>query len=254
MKVSYNELSGLCRRAFQGLGFPDGCHDDAAEMVVWLEQHGLGGIAALQAGLDLIQDGPPATLRRVFDDPGLAVVDAAGGSALHCGALAVDLAHAKARDSGLAVVRILNCHNRELLLGYLPRCARHGMNLLALWRDDPASGAVAQIASLYAGHDYPMLLRYQILDDKRLPAPDHGVTLITSPHFGLARSLHPNPNAAGLLELLEPEDFRERSRKAWSEGIEIDEAVWSRLKALADRLLVEESEESRRRGAGEQAG
>lgn len=28
MKVSHNELSGLCRRAFEGLGFPAGDHEE----------------------------------------------------------------------------------------------------------------------------------------------------------------------------------------------------------------------------------
>ena len=46
MKVSHNELTGLCRRAFEGLGFPSGEHEDAADMVVWLEQHGLHGVEA----------------------------------------------------------------------------------------------------------------------------------------------------------------------------------------------------------------
>lgn len=253
MKVSYNELSGLCRRAFQGLDFPDGGHEDAADMVVWLEQHGLGGIAALQAGLDHIQSTPSKTFSRVLDEPGLAVIDVAGSSSLSCGALAGDLVYTKAKRNGMAVVQLQNCYNRKLMLGYLARCARRGMSMLAFWRNSQAPAAVEQVVSMHAGREYPTLLLYRVQDEHRRLAPNHSVTLIASPQFALTQSLHPNPAGTGLLELLEPDDFREQSRKVWNEGIEIDEATWTRLKALADRMLVEESDESRRRGAGEQA-
>jgi len=253
MKVSYNELSGLCRRAFQGLGFPDGGHEDAADMVVWLEQHGLGGIAALQAGLDRMESAPPTPLSRVYDDPGLAVIDAAGSSTLACGALAADLVHAKARRSGMAVAHLHNCCNRKLMLGYLARCARRGVSMLAFWRDSQASETVELVVSMHAGEEHPRLLLYQVQDQGQRPAPHPSVTLIASPHFALTQSLQPHPAGTGLLERLEPEDFREQSLKVWNEGIDIDKATWTRLKALADRMLVEESEESRRRGAGEQA-
>ncbi|MEX2366766.1 MAG: DUF3726 domain-containing protein, partial [Pseudohongiellaceae bacterium] len=44
MKVSFNELQGLCRKAFSALGFAEGDAVDAADMVAWLEVHGLNGV------------------------------------------------------------------------------------------------------------------------------------------------------------------------------------------------------------------
>ena len=253
MKVSHNELSGLCRRAFEGLGFPAGDHDDAADMVLWLEQHGLGGVAALRDGLDHMQTHAAASLERVFEDPSLVVIDAAGSSILTCGSLAADLVYARARRKGLAIVKVRNCYNRKLMLGYLARCARRGMSMMAYWRNSQAPVAVEQVVSIRAYEDYPTLLLYQVEDrDERL-ARNHSVTLIASPHFAMLQSLHPDPEEATLLQALHPDDFREQSRRVWSDGMEVDEDLWARLKKLADRMLVEESEESRRRGAGEGA-
>jgi len=253
VKVSHNELSGLCRRAFEGLGFPAGDHEDAADMVVWLEQHGLGGIEALQAGLAHIDTHGARSLTRTFEDSSLAVIDADGNSVLLCGSLAADLVYARARRKGLAVVKVHNCFNRKLMLGYLARCARRGMSMMAFWRNSQAPVAVEQVVSIRAYEEYPTLLLYQVEDrDERL-TKNHSVTLIASPHFAMLQSLHPDPEEATLLQVLGPEDFEQQSRRVWSEGLEVEDAVWKQLKELSNRTLVEETEESRRRGAGEDA-
>ena len=62
MKVSFNELQGMGRKAFIGIGFAEGDAIDAAEMVAWMEAHGLGGVAALRKGLDyLLTEDPTET-------------------------------------------------------------------------------------------------------------------------------------------------------------------------------------------------
>lgn len=254
MKVSHNELSGLCRRAFEALDFPSGDHEDAADMVVWLERHGLGGVEALQSGLAHILAHGMQPLSRTYEDSSLAVIDARENSILTCGSLAADLVYARARRKGLAVVKVHNCYNRKLMLGYLARCARRGMSMLAFWRNSQAPVAVEQVVSIRAFEEYPTLLLYQVEDrDERL-ARNHSVTLMASPHFAMLQSLHPDPEEATLLQVLEPADFERQSERVWKQGLEVDEAVWAQLKKLAERTLVEETEQSRRRGAGEDAG
>lgn len=253
MKVSHNELSGLCRRAFEGLGFPAGDHEDAADMVVWLEQHGLDGIEALQDGLNHLSSNGMRALSRSYQDSSLVVIDACENSILTCGSLAADLVYARARRKGLAVVKVHNCYNRKLMLGYLARCARRGVSMMAFWRNSQAPVAVEQVVSIRAYEEYPTLLLYQVEDrDERLTR-NHSVTLIASPHFAMLQSLHPDPEEATLLQVLGPEDFERQSRRVWDEGLDVDEAVWKRLKELSSLTLVEETEESRRKGAGEQA-
>jgi hypothetical protein len=50
---------------------------------------------------------------------------------------------------------------------------------------------------------------------------------------------------------LAPEDFEAESQKVWEHGMEVEADVWSRLKDLAARTLVEPAEESRATGAGD---
>lgn len=253
MKVSRNELTGLCRRAFEGLGFHAGDHEDAADMVVWLEQHGLGGVDALRRGLKYLIDRPHSPIIRDFEDSSLAVLDGAGNSVLACGSLAADLAYAKARQKGLAVVKLGNCYNRRLMLGYLPRCARRGMNLIAFWRDREEPVVVEQVVSIRAYEAYPTLLLYQVEDPEEVHTPNRSVTLIGSPHFSMLQRLYPDPEEATLLEVLHPEDFEHESRHVFDHGMEVDEELWQWLRDLSARTLVESTEESRTRGAGEAA-
>jgi LDH2 family malate/lactate/ureidoglycolate dehydrogenase len=253
MKVSHNELTGLCRRAFEGLGFPAGEHEDAADMVVWLEQHGLHGVDALRRGLDRLGERPRTRIERPYEDTSLAVIEGGGNSVLLMGSLSVDLVYAKARRKGLAVVKIRDCHDRRLMLGYLARCARRGMSLLAFWRNAEDPRVVEQVVSIRAYEDYPTMLLYEIDDRDDTLTRNRSVTLIASPHFAMLQSLHPDPEEATLLRVLAPEDLEAESRKVWDAGMDVDEDVWARLKTLAARTLVEATEESRARGAGEDA-
>jgi len=253
MKVSHNELNGLCRRAFEGLGFPPGEHEDAADMVVWLEQHGLHGVDVLWRGLDHLVGASAGTIERQFEDSSVAVIDGGGSSVLLSGGLAADLVYAKARRKGLAVVKIQNCYNRRLMLGYLARYARRGMSLMSFWRDRDDPDVVEQVVSIRAYDEYPTLLLYRIDDRDDNLTRNRSVTLIASPHFSMLQSLHPDPEEATLLEAIVPEDFARQSRRVWDEGMDVDDDVWHRLKTLSDRTLVEPSEASRRRGAGEDA-
>jgi LDH2 family malate/lactate/ureidoglycolate dehydrogenase len=263
MRVSHSELTALCRRAFEGLGFLPGDHEDAADMVVWLQQHGLGGVEALRRGLDHLASEPRRPMARVFEDSALSVLDVRGNSTLLCGGLAVDLVYTQARQRGLGVVRVHNCYNRRLMLGYLTRCARRGMNLLAFWRDreapddaNPHSATppvIEQVVSIRAYEDYPTLLLYRIEDVDEARAFDRSVTLIASPHFALLESLNVGSDDATLLEVVEPGGFERQARRALDEGLDVDADVWNRLKSLADRTLVEDTPPSRQQGAGESA-
>ena len=253
MRVSQNELTGLCRRAFEGLGFPPGDHEDAADMVVWLEQHGLGGVDTLRRALTRLTSEPRTAMTRSFEDSSLGVIDAKGNSILLCGSLAADLAYAKARRKGLSVVKIHDCYNRKLMMGYLARCARRGMNLMAFWRNSEDPVVVEQVVSIRAYEDYPTLLLYQIEDQDDTLTRNRSVTLIASPHFSMLQSLHPDPEEATLQQVVRPEDFERQSNRVWEDGLQVEDDVWNRLKELSGRTLVEATEESRNRGAGEGA-
>ena len=70
----------------------------------------------------------------IYQDADLAVVDGQNMSVLSSGNLALELAFAKARVRGLAVIKIRHCRQRQLIMGYLSRLADRGMNVTAFWR------------------------------------------------------------------------------------------------------------------------
>lgn len=98
MKVSFNELQGLSRKVFIGIGFDDGDASDAADMVAWMEIHGLDGIAALRKGLDfLLNEDKSQPPKLIYQDADLCVVDAQKKTILGHASLAVELGYAKCR-------------------------------------------------------------------------------------------------------------------------------------------------------------
>ncbi len=77
-----NELQGLSRKAFIGIGFSEGHAEDAIDMVTWMESYDLQGLDALYKGLEhLIRNDPETLPRIVYQDGDLAVVD---GQDLEC--------------------------------------------------------------------------------------------------------------------------------------------------------------------------
>lgn len=248
MKVSFNELQGLCRKAFSGIGFEDGDATDAADMVAWMQCHGFNAIDQLNRGLDFLLEEDPETLPRVlYQDGDLAVIDGNGQSVLRSITLATELGFAKARARGLAVVKIRRCHNRQLIMGYLSRLAGRGINITAFWRN-AQQPLTEQVVGFRAGHSTPEVRVYSVRDVPEENEPNDGITVVMANHVELLPSLGADHD----LDLLAHHSqtallaFRER---ALHEGVEVDDLPWNRLKQLAHRILVESSEASRS-GAG----
>lgn len=248
MKVSFNELQGMGRKAFIGIGFAEGDAIDAAEMVAWMEAHGLGGVAALKKGLDyLLTEDPADTPTLVYQDADFSVLDAHNHSILGNASLAVELGYARARARGLSITKIRRCHNRVLVIGYLSRLARRGMNVTAFWRNSHEP-LIEQVVGFKAGHQVPEICVYSLEDVPDDVEKNDGITLIMANHVDLLPSLRSDYDLTNLMRQTE-EDLERQRDQALVEGLEVDDELWKTLKTLADRLLVEASEASRS-GAG----
>ena len=248
MKVSFNELQGMGRKAFIGVGFAEGDAIDAAEMVAWMEAHNLGGVAALKKGLDyLLREDPTETPELIYQDADFSVLDAHNHSILGNASLAVELGYARARSQGLSVTKIRHCHNRVLVIGYLSRLARRGMNVTAFWRNahDPL---IEQVVGFKAGHPLPEICVYSLEDSPDQTEKNDGITLIMANHVDLLPSLRSDYVLTNLMRQTE-EDLERQRDQALVEGLEVDDELWHTLKTLANRLLVEATESSRS-GAG----
>lgn len=255
MKVSYNELHGLCRKAFQAMDFEDGDAGDAADMVAWMQLYELEGLAALNRGLRfLLEDADERPPEIVYADGDLAVLDSHGHSVLKSSSLALELGFAKARARGLAVIKIQHCHNRQLIMGYLARLAGRGMNVTAFWRNaqdvDEAVGSpmIEQVVGFRANSPVPEIRVYAVREVPEENEPNDGITLVMANHVDLLPSLRSDYDV-DLLACHEESKLLACRQRAMQEGIEVDDELWSRLKALSTRLLVEATEDSRS-GAG----
>lgn len=224
MRVSLNEIQVMCRKAFEGMGFAAGDCEDAADMVGWLQLQGLDGVGTLEKALDYLQSEADQPFALRFEDSALLVIDAKGQSVLRCAATAVELALAKTLRSGHAVLRIHHCHNRLLLLGYLCRAAEQGMDIKVRWGD----ARQVHIASFDAGNSRPDL---HIEEQPCTRDAEQSITVNFSRPTTTAR--HPVCSKAAL-----------------TQGFTVSEAIWQRLKQLAEHVLVESTEASRRHGAG----
>jgi len=225
MRVSLNEIQVMCRKAFEGMGFAAGDCEDAADLVGWLHLQGLDGIGALEKALDYLQGEAEQPFALCYEDNALLVIDAKGQSVLRCAATAVELALGKALRGGQAVLRIHHCHNRLLLLGYLSRAAELGLQVQARW-DDTRQRHVATFA---AGANRPEL--HSDAPPAASEAIEQSITVLFS------RPAHPTPSVVATHATL-------------SQGFTVSERTWQRLRQMADHILVESTEASRRHGAG----
>ncbi|MBF8743862.1 DUF3726 domain-containing protein [Pseudomonas guariconensis] len=224
MRVSLNEIQVMCRKAFEGMGFAGGDCEDAADLVGWLHLQGLDGLGTLAKALDYLQREADRPYALCYEDSAVLVINAQGQSVLRCAATAVELALGKALRTGQALLRIHQCHNRLLLLGYLSRAAELGLEVQARWGD----ARQQHVASFAAGAIRPALHS----DEHAVStAPEQCITVLFN-----RPARHTEPVAI-------PPALP-------TEGFTVSEQTWQRLKQLAEHILVESTEASRRHGAG----
>lgn len=247
MHVSMNELKAALRRCFEATGYFVGNYEDAANMILWLEKHGLDGLGELRRALpyiDLDSDKPLSTV--VYEDSTSAIIDSNGRSALNCIAAAVDLAHAKALESSLSTVTVHNCHNRKFVLKALTDCGRRGISVVAYWQNGSRT-VTEHTAAIRAGERYPS---YSEATTSLQGEPDERqtLTIICSSRVDLNSSLQQsrgNRNARHV----SPQQLALNKEHSVDQGIEIDADLWDEINRIGTGILVENTERSRQ-GAG----
>lgn len=247
MHVSMNELKAALRRCFEATGYFVGNYEDAANMILWLEKHGLDGLGELRRALpyiDLDRDKPLSTV--VYEDSTSAIIDSNGRSALNCIAAAVDLAHAKALESSLSTVTVHNCHNRKFVLKALTDCGRRGISVVAYWQNGSRT-VTEHTAAIRAGERYPS---YSEATTSLTGEPDERqtLTIICSSRVDLTSSLQKsrgNRNARHITA----DQVAVNKEHSVDNGIEIDGDLWDAINRIGTGILVENTERSRQ-GAG----
>lgn len=249
MHISMNELKAALRRCFEATGYYVGNYEDAANMVLWLEKHGLNGLAELQRAMPYIgNDSDKALSRVIYEDSTSAIIDSNGRSALNCIAASVDLAHAKALEVGISTVTVHNCHNRMFILKALTDCGRRGISVAAYWQNG-SQRITEHTAAINAGERYPSYSEAQTsltttAEDKQ------ALTIICSSRVNLSSSLQSaQTNSTQALRVIPAEQIARNKARSVEQGIEIDPALWDEINRIGAGVLVENSEQSQR-GAG----
>lgn len=243
MHVSMTELKAVLRRCFEATGYFVGNYEDAANMILWLEKHGLNGLGELSRALPYInqdRDKPLSTV--IYEDSTSAIIDSHGRSALNCIAASVDLAHAKALSQGIATVTVHNCHNRMFILKALTDCGRRGISVAAYWQNG-SKKIIEHTAAIKAGARYPSYSVAQTKQDVQ-GEDKQALTIICSSRVDLTSSLQHRS-----ARHISAERIEINKEHTVGHGIEIAEDLWLQINRIGEGVLVENSERSRQ-GAG----
>jgi LDH2 family malate/lactate/ureidoglycolate dehydrogenase len=238
MRVSYPELYVLCKKVLEANGFPFGAMEDGADMIAWAEFAGLKGLEQLTKELDELGGANPAAVRVTAESNRLSIFDGAGQSSLVSGRLAADLAYAKARENGIGAVEVNHSRGSDWLVQNALQIAERGMACAVSWSDKQ-------------GRYFAMIrpdMRQPVIGRKSSNGSEKtGFMIICAKPEDLSLKI------PGQAVILQPEEIQERWHAAMKYGKEVDEAVWEKLVQVASRVLVEATEFSRLRGAGENA-
>jgi len=228
LNLSVNELWALLRRTFEALYGHERDYYDMARTVLWLECHGHDGVGQLIEALPVLEAKNLLEPRLSEVRTGLYHIDGKGHSLLCIGRSICDLAMAYASDYETAHLDIGNVSDSKTLIGSLAYAASQGFSAIAICEDTLA------IITAYAKH--PTLYKTN----------QNTMGLICS------RTEDPlNAFMAKRLEVLMSTDAQKETYAASLEqGVQIKSPHYDALNLIANRVLVEATEASRR-GAGE---
>ena len=145
-------------------------------------------------------------------------IDAAGISAIAYGSAVIDLA----RDG--TTLRLHRCRSPLFLL---PAAVAAGMPLQIRWREILCAANADADAILWVGDGEALL--------------DSAATEV---------EIRPDTAAPAARPFLDPAELARRYEISLAQGIEVDDALWRRIDAVAARVQVPASTESRLKGAG----
>ena len=243
MIVSWNELQRTCQKAFRGLGIPAGVDDESSFAVLWLLARGLDALTPLGASLASLEHVRPRPLRLGGDDDGFEVLDAGGQPAVSVVSDALDFTVASARERAARVEILLTGVDGGIFVaGALAQRPASGCRGMVEWCDsatrrglDVAShGACRLSVAPLDGADSTGELRG---DAVRIA--------IDATH----QRRWPERGRIWRTDVDEAE-LERRAMHSVTHGIDVPEALWTRLLGFAKRTLVPATPASRESGAG----
>ena len=286
MQVSHNELGAVLKQAFEGCGFDAGRYENAAQMVLWLQTHGLEGLTLLAASLDQFKNWSELPFELAEDSKHALVFDMKEQSILSSGSLVSSLVLAKALDNEYCVGTIRNVQEHAFIAKQLIDAQSMGLHGVAFWEvrtealksggfwqmyrtaakpidnkpisNESANNACSlcpclemfnfsQLATTGSSHQES---NHQISPE---PSKDrYQLVLAYAKERVQLDQILSQQSALANVELLantKVADSKAKYLHALTNGIEISTELWNRLLELGNNVLVESSEQSRK-GAG----
>ncbi|MFN2099657.1 DUF3726 domain-containing protein [Altererythrobacter sp. MF3-039] len=245
--LSRNELLALLRRVFEAI-FGKSCDYEAmAEQIAWLECHGLGGFDLLCACLNRLDNEEHPSDGLLIEassaDSVVNDLDAGGASLLCFGDVLADLLVARCADRESCRVKIANLREGQAIIPQLHRMALAGR--FAAARITNPSNGTSWYAHVSSSAFLPVLSGFQETKD---------CGALVSLNVVCAANEHALQEAMNSLDpqwpepTITPGQLADCNADCLRNGIPVSDLA--ALNAVADRILVEATEDSRR-GAGE---
>jgi hypothetical protein len=228
--VSLNEVYRTCQRALEGLGAPVGVDREGAAGIVWLEARGLPGLRELARNLAALDGGFGPVVAGIE-------IDAVGRSAIAYAGAIIDYLRSLCEPGATATLKLRNVRSPLLLLpAAAARAALGERYLLRFGESDMVAG------SALLDEDGATLVLTDGASLDALSCQALTVVLATGPELRMTADM--------TSQILTPSLLRERASRALADGIAVDDEIWRAVGAVAARVLVPATAESRVRGAG----
>ncbi|WP_017549864.1 DUF3726 domain-containing protein [Salinicoccus carnicancri] len=266
MHVSFVELFLHCKKVFRAHGISYGCADDGAEVVAWSEFAGLHGLQVLKKEISDMPDSGMRSIMLVSKEEGLYRFNGNGQSAIILGKLMADYALGLSETQNTVRVHMSNTTRSRLLAyaGHYIASRDKGCVINYRMQDGTpmwilstpevsfpifAEGEIAE--SIMQKNLTEELGRHETNDlstDEFWMVCTDETELIT----GCVRKLR-WASKNGDVKLMESAQLKAIYEQAYFNGAEVDSATWDILDEVGRKTLVEATDESRVRGAGEKA-
>ena len=242
LRISLNEFRALLRKAFEGIYGHSRDWNALADLILWLEYRGLKGLESLFAAAPSLKAEYKLTLE-LSSQLDLSV-NAKGASLLSLCPEIGDLLIANAQTTGVCAMQINNVTDAELIAATVNRCGQSGMAAAAWWPGQDGSGAIAFQSKNEAE---PNLYRIDLPSGFEEYSD---VFIVVDQSLENIQGNHPDWFSYLEDGQTPSNEINNIYLSHLDNGYEISGNDYSRLCKLADRILVEATEQSRQ-GAGE---
>ena len=240
-----NEVNALLKRCFEALGYLPGDYTDAATAGVWLESHGLPGVSRIATHLSDLKLLATRRLEITARADGTATLQANGVSTLTCGQKIADLAGAMTYDSQIVRLEVLQCSDPNSIVPAIAAIGRWQYSAIAYWQTPESMFC----CHLLQPDDLPRIERWS--------APSVSPLELETLHLIASQSADELEAALDNLrdtfgsaeQVTEAESMRQFYDDQLEHGLIVDAGQWEQLYAVANGVLVDATEQSRR-GAG----